>query len=129
MEHGVKSLFEQGNYSSGGYGEMGPLRAYVLAKLLWNPDTDVARHIDEFLTAYYDNAAANIKAFLDLESQQVRGKDCHAHIFDKPAVCYLNDEFLREADRILETAEAMPKRIRCAPALKWPGCRSGMCRL
>jgi hypothetical protein len=40
--HGVRSLFEQGNYSAGGQGEMCPLRAYVLAKLLWNPDTDDA---------------------------------------------------------------------------------------
>ena len=49
VKHGVKSLFEQGNYSGGGGGEMEPLRAYVLAKLLWNPDTDVQKHIHEFV--------------------------------------------------------------------------------
>src|SRR5439155_438422 len=43
VKHGVKSLFEQGNYSGGGGGEMEPLRTYVLAKLLWNPDTDLAK--------------------------------------------------------------------------------------
>ena len=32
VQHDVKGLFEQGNYSGGGYGEMGPLRAYVLGQ-------------------------------------------------------------------------------------------------
>lgn len=105
VNHGVKSLFEQGNYSGGGYGEMGPLRAYVLAKLLWNPDTDVRKQIREFLDACYGKAAGSIAEYLELATRQVRGKDCHAHIFDRPAVCYLNDEFLDEANRILATAE------------------------
>ena len=59
VKHGVKGLFEEGNYSGGGNGEMEPLRAYVLAKLLWNPYTDVQQHIAEFLRAYYDKAANN----------------------------------------------------------------------
>jgi hypothetical protein len=112
--HGVKGLFEQGNYSSGGQGEMGPLRAYVLAKLLWNPDTDVPKHIDEFVRAYYGNAAEQIHAYLALEQQQVAGKDCHAHIFDKPTACYLNDDFLRDGERLLDLAEeqAEPGTVR-----------------
>jgi len=47
VKHGVKGLFEQGNYSAGGSGEMGPLRAYVLSKLLWNPNADVQKHVAE----------------------------------------------------------------------------------
>lgn len=105
VNHGVKSLFEQGNYSGGGQGEMGPLRAYLLAKLLWNPDTDVQRHTREFLEAYYGPAADQIQSYIELGSRQVRGKECHAHIFDRPSVCYLSDEFLHEANRILALAE------------------------
>ena len=56
----VKGLFEQGNYSSGGNGELGPLRAYLLAEMLWNPKTDTQKHINEFLHAYYGNAAAKL---------------------------------------------------------------------
>jgi hypothetical protein len=105
VHHAVKGLFEQGNYSSGGQGEMGPLRAYVLAELLWNPDTDVNRHINDFVRAYYGQAASLIKAYLDLEQAQVRGKDCHAHVFDKSTACYLNDEFLQKGDALLAQAE------------------------
>lgn len=105
VQHGVKGLFEQGNYSAGGGGELGPLRAYVLAKLLWNPHTDVQRHITEFLHGYYGQAAPHLRAYLDLLQAQVRGKDCHAHIFDRPTACYLTDDLISGAERIFADAE------------------------
>jgi hypothetical protein len=105
VNHGVKGLFEQGNYSSGGGGELGPLRAYVLAKLLWNPDTDVDRHVDEFTGAYYGNAATMIRAWLEAMHEPVREKDCHAHIFDSPASCYLTDAVIKAGESLLGGAE------------------------
>jgi hypothetical protein len=107
VNHGVKGLFEQGNYSPGGGGELGPLRAYVLAKLLWNPDTDVARHLDEFTRAYYGQAAPKIRAWLDAMHEPVRGKDCHAHIFNPPTACYLTDTVLEAGERLLDEAEKL----------------------
>ena len=105
VQHGVHGLFEQGNYSGGGNGEMGPLRAYLLAKLLWNPDTDLAKHESEFLAAYYGKAASGIHYYLYLLESQVREGKVHAHIFDRPNVPYLNEEFLNGADAQLERAE------------------------
>lgn len=107
VKHGVKGLFEQGNYSSGGMGEMGPLRSYVLAKLLWNPDTDVARHIREFTDAYYGRAGAKIREYLELTHQPVRGTECHAHIFDGPKSCYLPAGTVAEAEQLLIQAEQL----------------------
>jgi hypothetical protein len=105
VAHGVKGLFEQGNYSPGGGGEMEPLRSYLLAKLLWDPQTDVQRHTREFLAAYYGEAAPGIRAYLDLLEGQVRDGKTHAHIFDGSKAAYLNAEFLAAADRLLEQAE------------------------
>ena len=105
VQHGVSGLFEQGNYSSGGSGEMEPLRAYLLAKLLWNPETDVQKHRAEFLSAYYGKAAPQIRSYLELEHQQVRYGKAHAHIFDRPKTAYLNEEFLNAANQILDQAE------------------------
>ena len=105
--HGVKGLFEQGNYSPGGQGELGPLRAYVLAKVLWNPETDVRRHRDEFLDAYYGTVAEKMDEYVELLQRQVRERSVHAHIFDRPTAPYLNDEFLAQAERIFEVAERL----------------------
>jgi hypothetical protein len=103
--HKVKGLFEQGNYSPGGNGEMGPLRAYLLAELLWDPATDVHRHIEEFTHAYYGEAAPAIMAYLEMLESQVRNRDIHAHIFQPPTAAYLNDEFIDGADKLLNYAE------------------------
>ncbi|HTL55771.1 MAG TPA: DUF4838 domain-containing protein, partial [Candidatus Limnocylindrales bacterium] len=105
VQHGVKGLFEQGNYSPGGYGEMGPLRAYLLAKLLWNPQTDVQKHTREFLAAYYGHAAQDIQAYVELLESQVRNGKAHAHIFESPKAPYLNDHFIASAEEIFDRAE------------------------
>jgi hypothetical protein len=105
--HGVTGLFEQGNYSMGGCGEMEPLRAYVLAKLLWNPDCDLEKHITEFLNGYYGKSAPKIREYMDLLHAQVRGKDVHSTIFDKPDAPYLTDAFLMGAEKIFDTAEKL----------------------
>ena len=63
--HNVKGLFEQGNYHSQG-GEFAELRAWVLAKLMWQPDLDDRKLISEFLTGYYGAAAPHVKAYIDL---------------------------------------------------------------
>lgn len=107
VRHGVKGLFEQGNYSSGGNGEMGPLRAYVLAKLLWDPETEVARHVREFTEAYYGRAAGKVREALDKVHEPVRGPDCHAHIFDGPKACYLDPGVLDAAERLYDEAEGL----------------------
>lgn len=105
VEHGVKGLFEQGNYSPGGNGELGPLRSYLLAKLLWEPDTDLQKHTTEFLEAYYGAAAGGIRAYLDLLQNQVAQPDVHAHIFDNPKAKYLNSTFITKANEVLERAQ------------------------
>jgi len=110
VKHGVKGLFEQGNYSAGGNGEMGPLRAYLLAKLLWDPKTDVQKHIAEFIDAYfghYSGAGGKIMDYLEVLHQPVAGKDVHAHIFDSPTAPYLAEDFLRRAEQILDEAERL----------------------
>lgn len=105
VKHGVKSLFEQGNYSSGGSGEMEPLRAYVLAKLLWNPDVDVQKHITEFVNAYYGKAAPKIIAYLDTIHRPVREQGKHIHIFDKPTSAYLSEDVMNAGEKSLDEAE------------------------
>ncbi|MCL2507896.1 MAG: DUF4838 domain-containing protein [Oscillospiraceae bacterium] len=55
-ENNVKGVFEQGNSTRNG--EFGELRAYLLAKLLWDPYCDVEYHLDEFIDAYYGKASA-----------------------------------------------------------------------
>ncbi len=38
---GVKGLLEQGNFAYGGGASCDDLKAYIISRLLWNPDTDI----------------------------------------------------------------------------------------
>lgn len=105
VKHGVKGLFEQGNYSGGGHGEMEPLRGYLLAKLLWNPNVDVQKITDEFLNAYYGKSAGKMREYMMLVDRQVQTPGVHAHIFDHPEAKYLNDAFLEQAEKLFDEAE------------------------
>ena len=66
-ENNVVSMFPQGN-GQGLSGEFGELRAYLLAKLMWNPymsEEEYYTLMDEFLAAYYGEGWKNIRAFID----------------------------------------------------------------
>ena len=66
-DHNVIGVYDEGNYTAAdGNGEFAELRAYLLAKLLWDPDTDVERHRREFCASYYGAAAQQIIEFLDI---------------------------------------------------------------
>ena len=126
VAHGVKGLFEQGNYSTGGAGEMEPLRAWLLAKLLWNPDADVPALTREFLAAYYGPAAEPLGRYVDLMQQQVATTNVHAHIFDNPKAKYLNKEVLAAANTVFDEAERLAagngtilKRVQTARLPVW----------
>ena len=107
VKHGVKGLFEQGNYSSGGNGEMGPLRAYLLAKLIWNPNADVKKHTEEFVNAYFGHAAPKILAYLEVEHRPIREQPLHAHIFDSPKSAYYTEELIPQGEKLLDEAEQL----------------------
>ncbi len=70
VEHNVKGIFEQGAYATKG-AEMAELRAWVLAKLLWNPTLDDRKLIDEFIDGYYGKAADSMRAYLNLIHDRV----------------------------------------------------------
>ena len=81
-DNSVKGVFEQGNYTGGKSGEFGEMRAYILAKLLWDPNCDVEYHMMDFMKAYYgENSAQYIKQFLDKITNKTVKAD-HLFIFD-----------------------------------------------
>lgn len=103
QEHNVAGVFEQGAYQSHG-SEMSEMRAWVLARLLWNPRQDDRALIREFLDGYYGPAAARLIAeYLELMAQAAQGvkMTCYAPT-DAP---YLRFETLALAESLWRKAE------------------------
>ena len=68
--HGVMGLLEEGTYDAP-WSEFSELRQWLLARLMWNPDADVAALTEEFCRDYYGRAAADVLAYLQAVQQQV----------------------------------------------------------
>jgi hypothetical protein len=105
VANGVKGIYEEACYFTKG-SEWAELKAWILAKTLWDPSYDTDKAIDEFLAAYYGPAAGPLRAYIDLTQRQVaEHKDWHARIFDKAEAPHLGPEFIAEAVRLFDQAE------------------------
>ena len=82
-DHHVRGLFEQGCGAPGG-GEMNDLRAYLLGKAMWDPDSDEQKNRSEFLAAVYGSAAPYMDEYLETVWQAVDQCGSHLYCFNHP---------------------------------------------
>jgi hypothetical protein len=105
----VRGVFEQGAYQSWG-SEMAELRAWVLAKLLWDPRLDGDALREEFLEGYYGPAASSMDDFLEaLETAVARSGDALG-CYSPPDARFLSLETLLRSQRILDAARKKTRR-------------------
>ncbi len=98
-------IMEQAAYQSRG-GEFAELRAYVLSKLLWNPDTNLEPVIDDFMYGYYGRAGQYVREYFDLLHGRITA-DTHIHLGLRPEDPIFSDEFVRESINIFEKARVV----------------------
>ena len=98
-------IMEQGAYQSRG-AEFAELRAYVIAKLLWNAESDFDAIVDDFMYGYYGRSGQFVRQYFDLLQDQVR-PDTHIHLGLKPSDKIFTDKFIRKADEIFDRAGAV----------------------
>jgi len=104
-DHNVKGIFEQGAYQSYG-AEMAELRAWVLAKLLWDPARDGRQLTDEFIAGYYGPAAPHIKDYLKTTHDAVEAAGDWLGCFSQHTAKFLSFETLSKGWTQLKAAEA-----------------------
>jgi len=104
VKHGVKGIFEEGAYQSPG-AEMAELKAYLLAKILWNPNCDVERHRREFLEGFYGKAGETIDRYLRMVRNYAIEKKIHEQIWIGPTSGHVPPEVVEKADTIFDEAE------------------------
>jgi hypothetical protein len=115
----VSGLFLQG--SADVPSDFHELKQYILAKLMWDSNSDVAFHIQDFLRGYYGKAAPYISdyinrleaankcsnVFLDIYGGPVQS--CNSYLSEK-TICEL-DQILTKAERVVEDNEEIANRI------------------
>ena len=118
VEHKVRGIFEQGAYQSTG-AEMAEFRAWLLAKLLWNPSLDPQKLRREFLDGYYGPAAGYILDYMTLLERAVRASEDHLGCYSPPEAKFLSLDtvlrgwtFLKKAENRVKGTLEYARRVR-----------------
>jgi hypothetical protein len=105
-ENNARGVFSEGNGPEVRSGEFGEMRAYVLAKLLWDPWADAEYHMMDFMRAYYGpGAAPHIREYLDVITRKTVAT---SHLFDfnwHYQNTFLRSWDTRPMDRLWDKAE------------------------
>ena len=93
-------VYEESQYQSAG-GEFEEMKAWVLSKLLWNPDQDVEPLVKDFIEGYYGAAAPKVMEYYRL-CQSLIKPDQHFGIFIRHDHPIYSDELVTKGLSILK---------------------------
>jgi hypothetical protein len=102
----VVGLFEQGAYQ-GRHAEFAELRAWVLAKLLWDPDQDIEALYDDFFPGYYGKAAPLVRQYWQELQSFVADPEIMLNIWTGPQAKYYPEGFFERSLELWRQAEAL----------------------
>jgi hypothetical protein len=107
LDHGVKGIFMQGDGNSPG-GDFAELKAYLIARLLWNPKLEMADARWEFLRGYYRHAAPAVQEYLETFEKAFAASGEHLHLYRtlwKNEAAYFEPPILKRARAVLNRAK------------------------
>ena len=117
QECGVRGVFSLGAYNERGSSDC--MKAYLISKLLWNPDADFDFLMNKYLTIYYGAAAPYVRQIYALQRQYLSGI---LWVYDFPLTHkqdYLSQSAVEQYTDLLDDAfaavqndEAITKRLR-----------------
>jgi len=118
--HNVKGIFSQGSRECGG--EFAELRAYILAKLTWDPNCNVDMAINDFLSGYYGAAAPEIRGYIDAMHDALAESGKTLHIYGHPQdhrtgylsedQCQIYSAFFEKAEELVANNPELLLRVR-----------------
>lgn len=105
-ENDVNAMFQQGNREVGG--EFAELRAYMIAKLLWNPDQDDEAIMEDFLNGFYNEAGPFLKKYIEIQEKALLESGMKLNIFGNPISAketYLSASLMEQYNQLFDNAE------------------------
>lgn len=106
QKNGVKMIFEQG--SGRDRSEFSDMRAYLLAKLMWNPYANMDSIQTDFGDRYYGSYRASVWQYIQDQTERMKRHDSRLWIYDVPQ----NEPFAREDINerfLLQISQLFPK--------------------
>jgi len=110
-KNNVKGVYEEGNYAASRCNaEFAELRAYMLAKLLWNPNLDYDKTMDGFLKAYYGKGWQYVREYINMTVKKCGMWGTHMTIWESTAelgVFVLTPNDIKHCNNLWKKAEAL----------------------
>jgi hypothetical protein len=103
-DHKVTGIFEQGDAYTNGVGDFVQLRAWLIGKLMWNPNLDQDKLIDEFMTGYYGAAAPSLRKYLDGVLQAYREQKRPLPTFNQD-LSFFDVDVMNRSQQLFDEAE------------------------
>src|SRR5690606_6614654 len=100
----VTGVFEQGDAYTNGVGDFVQLRAWLMSKLMWNPNLDQNKLIDEFLQGYYGVAAPLLRQYIDLVQESFRTQNRELLTFN-PDLFFFSLDVMQRSMQLFDKAE------------------------
>lgn len=110
--NGIRMVFEQG--CGDNVGEFCHLRAYILAKLLWNPNINVDSVMTDFLDGYYGAGGPYLHRYISMMEDALAKSGKGLNIYGSPYDAldsYLTPSLIKKYSQLFDEAErAVAKR-------------------
>jgi hypothetical protein len=98
-------IMEQACYQTRG-SEFAELRAYLIAKLLWDPYRDVDEVVNDFMYGYYGRAGQYVRQYYDLLDNLVK-EDTHIGLLMETDEPVYTKDFINRGGEIFDKAETI----------------------
>ncbi len=114
----VTGVFEQGDAYTNGVGDFVQLRAWLMSKLMWNPNLDQDKLIDEFLQGYYGAAGPHLRQYIDLVQESFRAQNRELLTFNPDLFLFSLDAMQRSmqlfdrAEQAVQGDDTLTKRVK-----------------
>jgi len=103
-ENNVIGVYPEGAHDSRG-SDMAELKAYILAKLQWDPDYDADKGIEEFVQAYCGAGAPYIMDYIRELSEMPERENLHQCCYEIPRREFFTPKFMAYAEDCFDKAE------------------------
>ena len=111
VREGVRKHFQQTNTGPGH--EFSELKSYLLARLLWDPETDVRAVMDDFIEGYYGRAGRFMRDYIEALGAALGRTGARLDIYEPPAVHagdYLSSADVAAYNALFDKAEEAAAR-------------------
>ena len=104
----IVGVMQQGNFSHGEAAGLSDLEIYLAARLLWNPNQDENKIIDEFIRGVYgEECYPFIREYVDLLCDSLQGNPLT--LYQNTNAAHFTDSLVEKADELFQKAFSVVK--------------------